>query len=94
MLAPCVLLTQSVGLCAGIWHAYRFGLSWLVPSGLRILLANTLLIRKSPRLTEAAAWHIYHLLIALALILFASAMHATPLDVREKGAYRTPHKNR
>jgi hypothetical protein len=59
-----------------------------------ILLANSLLIRRSPWLTEAAAWHIYHLLIALALILLARAMHATPLDVREKGAYRAPHKNR
>lgn len=94
LLAPLFLLALTVGLCAAIWHAYRFGLSWLVPSGLMILLANTLLIRRSPWLTEAAAWHIYHMLIALALILLARAMHATPLDVREKGAYRAPHKNR
>lgn len=94
LLAPLFLLALIVGLGAAVWQALRAGSSWLIPSGLMILLTNTLLIRRSPWLSEAAAWHIYHLLIALALIILASAMHASPLDAREKGAYRAPHKNR
>ena len=48
--------------------------SKLVPAGLTILLANALLIRGAAWLSDAAAWHVYHVLIALALALVAKGL--------------------
>ena len=46
--------------------------------------ANAALVACLLELTEAAAGHIYHLLIALALILLARAMHAPPSTCAKK----------
>jgi hypothetical protein len=74
LLAPLFVLALTLALIAAIVQAVRFGGSWLIPSGLLLLLADTLLIRRAPWLAEAAAWHAYHLLIALALMMLAKAM--------------------
>ena len=76
LFAPFFLAVLVVALGAALLKSARLGSSWLVPSGLAILLVNALLIRRAPWLSDATAWHAYHLLIALALGVLAKGMIA------------------
>lgn len=67
LLAPLFIVALVVALGAALWGRLRRGTSWLVPAGVVILLVNVVLVRRSPWLGEAVAWHAYHLLIAVAL---------------------------
>lgn len=74
LIAPLFILALLVALGAGLRRAMRAKSGWLVPAGLGLLLANALVIRRAPWLSETAAWHSYHLLIALALALLAAGL--------------------
>ena len=71
LLAPFFVLALVLALGAALRDAVQRGASWLLPVGLTILLANVALIRGASWLTDAARWHVYHLLIALALAIVA-----------------------
>lgn len=74
LIAPLFILALIVALCAVLWRNVRAGSNWLTVAGLALLLANALVIRGAPWLAPAAAWHAYHLLIALALGALAVSM--------------------
>jgi hypothetical protein len=76
LLAPLFIAALLVALGAALRDAVQNELSRLVPSGLMILLANALFIRGAAWLSEAAAWHAYHVLIALALAVLAKGLLA------------------
>jgi hypothetical protein len=63
-----ILFVASIA-CPGL-----SGRSWLVPAGCTVMLANTLFIRRAAWLDEAVAWHVYHMLIALALAALAKGL--------------------
>ena len=78
LLAPIFILTLAIATAATLWRSARSKTSWLMPFGFALLLANALLIRRAPWLGEVVAWHAYHLLIAVALLVLAKAMLITP----------------
>ena len=45
-----------------------------MPVGCAVMLANTLFIRRAAWLDEAVAWHMYHVLIAVALAALAKGL--------------------
>lgn len=71
LIAPLFVLALILALSAALLRAKRTGSGWLTVTGLSLLLVNALVIRRAPWLTEATAWHVYHLLIALALAIMA-----------------------
>ncbi len=71
LLAPLFIVALLVALGGALWGRVRLGASWLVPAGVLILMVNVVAIRRAPWLDEAAAWHAYHVLIAVALALVA-----------------------
>ena len=71
LVAPLTMLALAAALASGLWRAARSGASWLGPAGLLLLLVDNIAIRRAPWLSEAAAWHGYHLLITLALLALA-----------------------
>lgn len=80
---PLSLLAFAVALAAGLARAIRFGASWFAPAGFLLLLVDTVAIRRAAWLSEAAAWHAYHLLIALALLaLTKGALSGAPPEVK------------
>lgn len=74
LIAPLFILALLIALGAGLQQTMRAKAGWLVPTGLGLLLGNTLVIRRAPWLSDTAAWHSYHLLIALALALVAAGL--------------------
>ncbi|MEY4237426.1 MAG: hypothetical protein RL339_27 [Pseudomonadota bacterium] len=85
LIGPLFLLALAIALSVGLLHVFRDRSSWLGPFGLMLLLVNALLIRRAPWLTEAAAWHTYHLLIALGLMVLARAvLHNGALEPIER----------
>ena len=72
LVGPISMLAVMAALTVGLWRAIRFGASWFGPAGLLLLLVDTVAIRRAPWLSEAAAWHAYHLLIALTLLALAT----------------------
>ncbi len=83
LVAPISMLALAVALAAGLARAIRSGASWLGPAGLLLLLIDTVAIRRAPWLSEAAAWHAYHLLITLALLALAKgALRRVPPEVK------------
>ncbi|MFM7403753.1 MAG: hypothetical protein ACKO1N_06570 [Erythrobacter sp.] len=74
LIAPLFVLAGVTALLTTLWRGIRNGSGWLAPTGFALLLANVLLIRRAPWLSEATAWHAYHLLIALALAMVTMAL--------------------
>ncbi len=74
LIAPLFILALGLALCGALLQVARTGSGWLTSAGLILLLVNALVIRRAPWLTEAIAWHSYHLLIALALAILATDM--------------------
>lgn len=73
-IAPLFVLVLALALCVALLRVKRAGSGWSTSAGLAVLLVNALVIRRAPWLTEANAWHAYHLLIALALAMLAKGM--------------------
>jgi hypothetical protein len=67
-------------LFASVARPGPLGRSWLIPAGCAVMLANTLFIRRAAWLDEAAAWHVYHMVIALALAALAKGLMSTERD--------------
>ncbi len=78
LLAPFFILALATATAAALLRSAQSSASWLVPFGLAMMLANTLLIRRAPWLDEVVAWHAYHLLSALALVVLAKGMLRAP----------------
>lgn len=77
LLGPLFLLALAIAFFASIVRSGLSQPSWLVPVACAVMLANTLFIRRAPWLDEAAAWHAYHLIIALALAALAKGLMST-----------------
>ncbi|WP_095012715.1 hypothetical protein [Tsuneonella mangrovi] len=71
LMAPLVVGAITAGVLLGTWRAARRKQQWFVPLGFAILLVDMLLVRRNPMLGADVAWHGYHLLIALGLLLIA-----------------------
>ncbi|WP_395636662.1 hypothetical protein [Sphingorhabdus sp.] len=80
LLGPVFLLALVIVFLASIVRPGPSGRTWLVPIGCALMLANTLFIRRAAWLDEAAAWHVYHVLIALALAALAKGLMSTERD--------------
>ncbi len=74
LLGPVFLLALVIMLFASIARPGPLGRSWLVPIGCALMLADTLFIRRAAWLDEAIAWHVYHVVIALALATLAKGL--------------------
>jgi hypothetical protein len=74
LLGPVFLLALVIMLFASIARPGPLGRSWLVPIGCALMLADTLFIRRAAWLDEAVAWHVYHVVIALALATLAKGL--------------------
>lgn len=77
LLGPVFLLALVIMLFASVARPGPLARSWLVPVGCAVMLANTLFIRRSAWMDEAVAWHVYHVLIALALAALAKGLMST-----------------
>ncbi len=82
LLGPVFLLALVIVFLASIVRPGPLGRTWLVPVGCALMLANTLFIRRAAWLDEAVAWHVYHLVVALALAALAKGLMSN-----ERGAY-------
>ena len=80
LLGPVFLLALVIVFLASIVRPGPSGRTWLVPIGCAVMLANTLFIRRAAWLDEAAAWHVYHMVIALALAALAKGLMSTERD--------------
>jgi hypothetical protein len=74
LLGPVFLLALVTMLFASIARPGPLGRSWLIPAGCALMLADTLFIRRAAWLDEAVAWHVYHVVIALALAALAKGL--------------------
>lgn len=82
LIGPLFLMALVVAAIASIVRPAPSRQPWLVPIGAVIMLANAVLIRRAAWLDEAVSWHVYHVLIAIALAAFAKGMMATERTVR------------
>jgi len=82
LLGPVFLLALVIMLFASVARPGPLARSWLIPAGCALMLADTLFIRRAAWLDEAVAWHVYHVLIALALAALAKGLMST-----ERGAH-------
>jgi hypothetical protein len=82
LLGPVFLLALVIVFLASIVRPGPLGRTWLVPVGCTLMLANTLFIRRAAWLDEAVAWHVYHLVVALALAALAKGLMSN-----ERGAH-------
>jgi hypothetical protein len=80
LLGPIFLLALVIMLFASIARPGPLGRSWLIPAGCALMLADTLFIRRAAWLDEAVSWHMYHVLIALALAALAKGLVSTEPD--------------
>jgi hypothetical protein len=74
LIAPLFILALAVALCAALIREAHARSGWLRSVGIAWLLANALVIRRAPWLSEGTAWHAYHLLVALSLAILAMGM--------------------
>jgi len=74
LFGPVFLLALVIVFLASIVRPGPSGRTWLVPIGCAVMLANTLFIRSAGWLDEAVAWHVYHVVIALALAALAKGL--------------------
>jgi hypothetical protein len=68
------ILALMIVILASIARPVPSKLTWLVPLASAVMLANTVFIRRAPWLDEAVAWHVYHVVIALALAALAKGL--------------------
>jgi hypothetical protein len=80
LLGPVFLLALVIMLFASVARFGPLGRSWLIPAGCALMLADTLFIRRAAWLDEAVAWHVYHVVIALALAVLAKGLMSTERD--------------
>ncbi len=80
LLGPVFLLALVIMLFASVARPDPAARSWLIPAGCALMLADTLFIRRAAWLDEAVSWHIYHVLIALALAALAKGLMSTERD--------------
>jgi len=81
-LGPVFLLALTIACVASIVRPGASRPCWLVPIACAVMLANTLFIRRAPWLDEAVGWHIYHVVIALALAALAKGLMPVARSVR------------
>ena len=81
-LGPVFLLSLTFACVASLMRPGASRPSWLVPIACAVMLANTLFIRRAAWLDEAVSWHIYHMVIALALAALATGMIPTKRHVK------------
>ena len=81
-LGPVFLLALTMACVASIVRPGASRPLWLVPVACAVMLANTLFIRRAPWLDEAVAWHVYHVVIALALAALAKGLMPVARSVR------------
>ena len=81
-LGPVFLLALTMACVASIVRPGASRPRWLVPIACAVMLANTLFIRRAPWLDEAVAWHVYHVVIALALAALAKGLMPVARSVR------------
>lgn len=74
LIGPFFILVLTIVVLASIARPGPSKLLWLVPLGSAAMLANILFIRRAAWLDEAVAWHVYHVVIALALAALAKGM--------------------
>lgn len=82
LLGPVFLLALAMACVASIVRPGASRPRWLVPVACAVMLANTLFIRRAPWLDEAVAWHVYHVVIALALAALAKGLMPVARSVR------------
>lgn len=82
LLGPVFLLALTMACVASIVRPGASRPVWLVPIACAVMLANTLFIRRAPWLDEAVAWHVYHVVIALALAALAKGLMPVARSVR------------
>jgi hypothetical protein len=80
LLGPVFLLALVIMLFASVARLGPLGRSWLIPAGCALMLADALFIRRAAWLDEAVSWHMYHVLIALALAALAKGLMSTERD--------------
>lgn len=81
-IGPMFILALMIVILASIARPVPSKLTWLVPLASAVMLANTLFIRRAPWLDEAVAWHVYHVVIALALAALAKGLTPTAPSAR------------
>jgi len=81
-LGPVFLLALAMACVASIMRPGASRPVWLVPIACAVMLANTLFIRRAAWLDEAVAWHVYHVVIALALAALAKGLMPVERSVR------------
>jgi hypothetical protein len=82
LLGPVFLLALAMACVASIMRPGASRPVWLVPIACAVMLANTLFIRRASWLDEAVAWHIYHVVIAVALAALAKGLMPVERSVR------------
>jgi hypothetical protein len=82
LLGPVFLLALTLACVASIMRPGASRPLWLVPIACAVMLANTLFIRRAAWLDAAVAWHVYHVVIALALAALAKGLMPVARSVR------------
>ena len=82
LLGPVFLLALAIAFLASIVRPIPARSCWLMPVACAVMLANTLFIRRAAWLDEAVAWHVYHVVIALALAALAQGLMPVTRSVR------------
>lgn len=82
LLGPVFLLALAMACVASIVRPGASRPVWLVPIACAVMLANTLFIRRASWLDEAVAWHVYHVVIAVALAALAKGLMPVERSVR------------
>ena len=80
LLGPVFLLALVIMLFASVARPGPVARSWLIPAGCALMRADTLFIRRAAWLAGAVSWHIYHVVIALALAALAKGLMSTERD--------------
>jgi hypothetical protein len=83
LLAPFFILALVIAFITAIARPFSSQQKWLVPIGVVIMLANAIFIRRAAWLDEAVSWHLYHVLVALALAVLAKGMIVTERNMRK-----------
>jgi hypothetical protein len=82
LLGPVFLLALAIAFVASIMRPGVSRPLWLVPISCAVMLANTLFTRRAAWLDEAVAWHVYHVVIAVALAALAKGLMPVERSVR------------
>lgn len=82
LIGPFFISALAIVILASLARPSPSKFLWLVPVGSAVMLANTLFIRRASWLDEAVAWHVYHVVIALALAAIAKGIIPVERSVR------------